>query len=68
MRRWSATKDLMEVERAFRDLKDVIEMRPIYHQTKPFCPTRLPRQTLGDMNPGARWNRTIFPTPVRGFS
>ncbi len=27
-------KDLMEVEQAFRDLKDVIEMRPIYHQTK----------------------------------
>jgi transposase len=26
-------KELMEVERAFRDLKDVIEMRPIYHQT-----------------------------------
>ena len=27
-------KDLMEVEQAFRDLKDVIEMRPIYHHTK----------------------------------
>lgn len=26
-------KELMEVEQAFRDLKDVIEMRPIYHQT-----------------------------------
>jgi transposase len=26
-------KDLSEVERAFRNLKDVIEMRPIYHQT-----------------------------------
>lgn len=25
-------KDLSEVERAFRQLKDVIEMRPIYHQ------------------------------------
>lgn len=25
-------KDLSEVERAFRELKDVIEMRPIYHQ------------------------------------
>lgn len=25
-------KDLGEVERAFRELKDVIEMRPIYHQ------------------------------------
>ncbi len=27
-------KDLMEVERAFRDLKDVLALRPIYHQTK----------------------------------
>ena len=27
-------KDLMELEQAFRDLKDVIEMRPIYHHTK----------------------------------
>jgi transposase len=26
-------KELSEVERAFRNLKDVIEMRPIYHQT-----------------------------------
>lgn len=26
-------KELSEVERAFRHLKDVIEMRPIYHQT-----------------------------------
>ncbi len=26
-------KSLSEVERAFRNLKDVIEMRPIYHQT-----------------------------------
>jgi len=26
-------KELSEVERAFADLKDVIEMRPIYHQT-----------------------------------
>ncbi len=26
-------KELSEVERAFRGLKDVIEMRPIYHQT-----------------------------------
>lgn len=26
-------KDLSEVERAFRGLKDVIEMRPIYHRT-----------------------------------
>ena len=26
-------KELSEVERAFRQLKDVIEMRPIYHQT-----------------------------------
>jgi transposase len=25
-------KDLSEVERAFSELKDVIEMRPIYHQ------------------------------------
>jgi len=25
-------KDLSEVERAFRELKDIIEMRPIYHQ------------------------------------
>lgn len=28
-------KDLGEVERAFRCLKDVIDMRPIYHQTDP---------------------------------
>jgi transposase len=28
-------KDLSEVERAFSGLKDVIEMRPIYHQTVP---------------------------------
>jgi transposase len=28
-------KDLSEVERAFSGLKDVIEMRPIYHQTLP---------------------------------
>jgi transposase len=28
-------KDLSEVERAFSGLKDVIEMRPIYHQTRP---------------------------------
>jgi transposase len=28
-------KDLSEVERAFAGLKDVIEMRPIYHQTLP---------------------------------
>jgi transposase len=28
-------KDLSEVERAFSRLKDVIEMRPIYHQTRP---------------------------------
>ena len=27
-------KELMAVERALRDLKDVIEMRPIYHQTR----------------------------------
>lgn len=27
-----AYKDLSQVERAFRDLKDVIEMRPIYHR------------------------------------
>lgn len=27
-------KELSEVERAFRDMKDVIEMRPIYHQTR----------------------------------
>ena len=26
-------KDLSEVERAFRNLKDIIEMRPIYHQS-----------------------------------
>ena len=26
-------KELSEVERSFRNLKDVIEMRPIYHQT-----------------------------------
>lgn len=30
-----AYKDLSEVERGFRELKDVIEMRPIYHRTKP---------------------------------
>ena len=29
----SIYKDLSEVERAFCNLKDVIEMRPIYHQT-----------------------------------
>ena len=28
-------KELSEVERGFRNLKDVIEMRPIYHQIKP---------------------------------
>ena len=28
-------KDLSEVERAFSGLKDVIEMRPIYHRTVP---------------------------------
>lgn len=28
-------KELSEIERAFSGLKDVIEMRPIYHQTKP---------------------------------
>jgi transposase len=28
-------KDLSEVERALSGLKDVIEMRPIYHQTAP---------------------------------
>jgi transposase len=28
-------KDLSEIERAFSGLKDVIEMRPIHHQTKP---------------------------------
>ena len=27
-------QDLMQVEQAFRDLQDVIEMRPIYHHTK----------------------------------
>ena len=27
-------QDLMEVKQAFRDLQDVIEMRPIYHHTK----------------------------------
>ena len=27
-------QELMEVEQAFRDLQDVIEMRPIYHHTK----------------------------------
>ncbi len=27
-------QDLMEVEQAFRDLPDVLEMRPIYHHTK----------------------------------
>ena len=27
-------KDLSEVERAFSELKDVIEMRPIYHRTE----------------------------------
>jgi hypothetical protein len=26
-------KELSEVERAFADLKDVLDMRPIYHQT-----------------------------------
>ena len=26
-------KELSEVERGFRNLKDVIDMRPIYHQT-----------------------------------
>jgi transposase len=26
-------KDLSEVKRAFSELKDVFEMRPIYHQT-----------------------------------
>jgi transposase len=29
----SIYKDLSEVERAFANLKDVIEMRPVYHQT-----------------------------------
>ena len=29
----SCYKELMAVERALRDLKDVMEMRPIYHQT-----------------------------------
>jgi transposase len=28
-------KDLSEIERAFSGLKDVIEMRPIHHQTRP---------------------------------
>jgi transposase len=28
-----AYKELAEVERGFRDIKDVIQMRPIYHQT-----------------------------------
>lgn len=28
-----AYKDLSEVERAFREIKDVIELRPIYHRT-----------------------------------
>ena len=28
-------KELSDVERGFRSLKDVIEMRPIYHQTEP---------------------------------
>jgi transposase len=28
-------KDLSEVERAFSGLQDVLEMRPIYHQTRP---------------------------------
>jgi transposase len=28
-------KELSEVERGFRELKDIIEMRPIYHRTKP---------------------------------
>jgi transposase len=28
-------KDLSEVDRAFSGLKDVLEMRPIYHQTLP---------------------------------
>jgi transposase len=27
-------KDLADVERCFANLKDVIDMRPIYHQTK----------------------------------
>ena len=27
-------QDLMQVEQAFRDLQDVIEMRPIYHRTR----------------------------------
>lgn len=27
-------KELSEVERAFANLKDVIELRPIYHQTE----------------------------------
>jgi hypothetical protein len=31
MRRY---KDLADVERCFANLKDVIDMRPIYHQTK----------------------------------
>jgi len=30
-----AYKDLAEVERGFREMKDVLEMRPIYHRTKP---------------------------------
>jgi transposase len=30
-----AYKELSEVERGFRELKDVLEMRPIYHRTKP---------------------------------
>ncbi len=29
-----AYKDLAEVERAFRELKDIIELRPIYHRRK----------------------------------
>jgi transposase len=29
-----AYKDLSEVERAFRELKDIIELRPIYHRRK----------------------------------
>jgi transposase len=28
-------KELSEVERGFREMKDIIEMRPIYHRTKP---------------------------------
>lgn len=29
-----AYKELSEVERAFREIKDIIQMRPIYHRTK----------------------------------